>query len=166
MKSANSSTFEYPLVVRKVMNEIVISCPDLGYWKSIPVIEIEQPLETAKSAKNEKVIVLEENFIKQITEGLKEAWLEIDEHKKNKKWVPVPSTFKQSLQKNEKDFTLPEFTLELSKYISISENTVRREISRGVIQCYQTEGGHRRIPFAELEVYLAKRRTKKDLLSL
>ncbi len=166
MKSANSSTFEYPLVVRKVMNEIVISCPDLGYWKSIPVIEIEQPLETSKSAKNEKVIVLEENFIKQITEGLKEAWLEIDEHKKNKKWVPVPSTFKQSLQKNEKDFTLPEFTIELSKYISISENTVRREISRGVIQCYQTEGGHRRIPFAELEVYLAKRRTKKELLSL
>lgn len=166
MKSANSSTFEYPLVVRKVMNEIVISCPDLGYWKSIPVIEIEQPLETAKSSKNEKVIVLEENFLKQITDGLKEAWLEIDDHKKNKKWVPVPSTFKQSLQKNEKDFTLPEFTLQLSKYISISENTVRREISRGVIQCYQTEGGHRRIPFAELEIYLAKRRTNKELLSL
>ena len=58
MKSANSSTFEYPLVVRKVMNEIVISCPDLGYWKSIPVIEIEQPLETAKSSKNEKVTSL------------------------------------------------------------------------------------------------------------
>lgn len=166
MKSANSSTFEYPLVVRKVMNEIVISCPDLGYWKSIPVIEIEQPIETSKSAKNEKVIVLEENFLKQITEGLQEAWLEIDDHKKNKKWVPVPSTFKQSLQKNEKDFTLPEFTAELSKYISISENTVRREISRGVIQCYQTDGGHRRIPFAELEIYLAKRRTKKEMLSL
>lgn len=166
MKSANSSTFEYPLVIRKVMNEIVISAPDLGYWKTIPLVEIEQPLDTAKSSKNEKVVVLEDYFLTQITEGLKEAWLEIDDHKKNKKWVPTPSTFKQSLQKNEKDFTLPEFTLELSKYISISENTVRREIARGVIQCYQTEGGHRRIPFAELEVYLAKRRTKKELLSL
>jgi excisionase family DNA binding protein len=166
MDSANSSTFEYPLVIRKVMKEIVISAPDLGYWKSIPIIEIEQPLETAKSSKNEKVIVLEENFLRQVTEGLKEAWLEIDDHRRNKKWVPTPSTFKQSLQKNEKDFTLPEFTAELSKFISISENTVRREITRGVIQCYQTEGGHRRIPFSELEIYLAKRRTKKDLISL
>lgn len=170
MKSANSSTFEYPLVVRKVLNEIVISCPDLGYWKSIPVIEIDPPFPpttiTSKSSKNEKVIVLEDFLLKQITECLKEAWLEIDEHKKNKKWIPTPSTFKQSLQKNEKDFTLPEFTSELIKYISISENTVRREIARGVIQCYQTEGGHRRIPFAELEIYLAHRRTKKALASL
>lgn len=166
MKSANSTTFEYPLVVRKVLNEIVISCPDLGFWKSIPVIEIEPPLETSKSTKNEKVIVLEDFFLKQISEGLKEAWLEIDAHKKNKKWIPTPSTFKQSLQKNEKDFTLPEFTNELSQYISVSENTIRREITRGVIQCYQTEGGHRRIPFAELELYLAKRRTRQDMTSL
>lgn len=166
MKSANSSSFEYPLVVRKVLNEIIISCPDLGYWKSIPVIEIEQPIETAKSAKNEKVIVLEENFLQQVSEGLKEAWLEIDDHKKNKKWIPIPSTFKQSLQKNEKDFTLPEFAKELSKHMSISENTIRREIARGVIQCYQTEGGHRRIPFSELEHYIAKRKTRKELATL
>lgn len=166
MKSAKSSTFEYPIVIRKVLNEIVISVPDLGYWKSIPVIEINQPLETAITSKNEKVIVLEDFFLKQVSEGLKEAWIEIDEHKENKKWVPAPSTFKQSLQKNEDDYTLPEFTKAMSAYISISENTVRREISRGVIQCYQTEGGHRRIPYSELELYLAKRRTNKKLINL
>ncbi len=166
MKSAKSSTFEYPIVIRKVLNEIVISVPDLGYWKSIPVIEIEPPLDSAKTSKNEKVIVLEEFFLNQITVGLQEAWIEIDDHKKNKKWVPSPSTFKQSLQKSEEDFTLPEFVREISKYMSISENTVRREISRGVIQCYQTDGGHRRIPREELEIYLTKIRTKKALRSL
>lgn len=166
MKSAKSSTFEYPVVIRKVLNEIVISVPDLGYWKSIPIIEIIQPIDTAKSSKNEKMIVLEDIFLKQVSDGLKEAWIEIDEHKNNKKWVPSPSTFKQSLQKAEEDYTLPEFTLELAKHMSISENTVRREITRGVIQCYQTEGGHRRIPREELEIYLAKRRTKKGLREL
>jgi len=163
MKSAKSSTFEYPVVIRKVLNEIVISVPDLGYWKSIPVFEITQPLDTAKSSKNEKMIVLEDIFLKQVSDGLKEAWIEIDNHKNNKKWVPPPSTFKQSLQKTEEDYTLPAFTLELSKHMSISENTVRREIARGVIQCYQTEGGHRRIPREELEIYLSQRRTKKGL---
>lgn len=166
MKSAKSSTFEYPIVLRKVMKDLVISVPDLGYWNTIPLIEIEQPLDTAKTSKKEKIIVLEENFLTQVTAALKEAWLEIDDHKQNKKWVPTPSTFKQSLQKSEKDFTLPEFTIALSEYMKVSENTVRREISRGGIQCYQTEGGHRRIPFAELELYLARRRTKKEMISL
>ena len=76
MKSAKSSTFEYPVVIRKVLNEIVISVPDLGYWKSIPIIEIIQPIDTAKSSKNEKMIVLEDNFLKQVSDGLKEAWIE------------------------------------------------------------------------------------------
>ena len=166
MQKIDSSTLEYPVVIRKVLNDLVISVPDLGYWKTLPLSEKNRDHESAKTSIKENLVELEEFFLQRLLEAVKEAWLEIDDHKNNKKWVPSPSTFKQSLQKNEKDFTLPEFAKELSKHMSISENTIRREISRGVIQCYQTEGGHRRVPFAELQIYLSKRKTKKELLSL
>lgn len=173
-KSIKSANLEYPLVIRKVLNELVFSVPDLGYWKTIPLKNDEKiegdklsPSESSKTSKNNEVIKikaeseihLNNDFLNQINEALIEAWSEVELHVERRKWVPPPSTFKQSLQKSEKDFTLPEFTAELKKYIQLSENTIRREISRGVIQCYQTEGGHRRIPFSELELYLKKIRT-------
>ncbi len=166
MKKINASSLEYPVVIRKVLNDLVISVPDLGYWKTVSLIEKKDPLNSAKTSIKNELVDLEDLFLHELLNGLKEAWVEIDDHVNNKKWVPSPSTFKQSLQKNEKDFTLPEFAKELMNHMSISENTVRREISRGVIQCYQTEGGHRRIPSSELELYLAKRRTKQELISL
>lgn len=166
MKKINLQSLEYPVVLRKVLNDMVISVPDLGYWKTISMTEKTKLAESSISSNENKMIVLEEFFLDEVLEGIKEAWNQIDDHRTRKKWVPSPSTFKQSLQKTEKDYTLPEFAKELAKHMSISENTIRREISRGVIQCYQTEGGHRRVPYAELEIYLAKRKTKKELISL
>ena len=163
MKKLKVTSLEYPVVLRKVLNEIVISVPDLGYWKSIRLEQPEDGLNSAKTANPANDFQLTEDVLRGVLEGLKHTWVYIDDHINQKKWVPEPSTFRQTVQKSEvKDFTLPEFTLELAKYMSISENTVRREIKRGTIQCYQTEGGHRRIPFQEMELYLNRRNTQKE----
>ena len=163
MKKIKVSSLEYPVVLRKVLNEIVISVPDLGYWKSVRLDEDSDSANSAKSSNPENDFQLTEDVLMGVLEGLKQTWVYIDDHINKKKWIPEPSTFRQTIQKSDvKDFTLPEFTLELSKYMSISENTVRREIKRGTIQCYQTEGGHRRIPFQELELYLNRRNTQKE----
>ena len=163
MKKLKVSSLEYPVVLRKVLNEIVISVPDLGYWKSVRLEEDSDSANSAKTANSESDFQLTEDVLMGVLEGLKQTWVYIDDHINKKKWIPEPSTFRQTIQKSDvKDFTLPEFTLELSKYMSISENTVRREIKRGTIQCYQTEGGHRRIPFQELELYLNRRNTQKE----
>ncbi len=167
MKKVKQTSLEYPVVLRKVLNEIVISVPDLGYWKSIRLEEKSDDQKSlsnsAKTAKLETDIQLSEDMLMAIGESIKQTWVYIDDHLNKKKWRPEPSTFRQTVQKSEfQDFTLPEFTQALSAYMSISENTVRREIKRGTIQCYQTEGGHRRIPYAELELYLNRRRTQKS----
>jgi len=94
-------------------------------------------------------------FEQRLLEAIKQTWVYIEDHTQHKRWVPDPSTIRETLQKSEKrDFTLPEFTEKVREHMQISENTIRREIKRGVIQCYQTEGGHRRIPYQELELYL------------
>jgi excisionase family DNA binding protein len=162
MKKLNQKAFEYPVVLRKVLNEIVISVPDLGYWKSIRIEEGSDTSNSAKTSKIENDFQISEDVLMGVFEGIKQTWVYIDDHINKKKWIPEPSTFRQTLQKSEiKDFTLPEFTEALSKHMSISENTIRREIKRGTIQCYQTEGGHRRIPYQELELYLDRRNTLK-----
>ena len=158
MKKINLNSLEYPVVLRRVLNDMVISVPDLGFWK---IVRME---ESAKTSKPHEALELSEDWLKSVYEEIKQAWIYIDEHKNHKKWVPEPSTFRKTLQTPQiKDFTLPEFTEALSKHMSISENTVRREIARGTIQCYQTEGGHRRIPYQELELYLDKRNTQREL---
>ena len=171
MKKIKQTSLEYPVVLRKVLNEIVISVPDMGYWKSIRLEEkSDESLATSNSAKSSKLdsdFLLTEDMLMAVLEGLKQTWIYVDGHVNKKKWIPEPSTFRQTIQKSEvKDFTLPEFTEALSKYMTISENTVRREIKRGTIQCYQTEGGHRRIPFQELELYLNRRNTKKEITTV
>lgn len=100
-------------------------------------------------------------------DSLVDVWSDIDAHLRTKKWIPDPSQIKQSLQTAEKDYTLPDFTKNLNQYMTISENTVRREIGRGAIQCYLTEGGHRRIPYSELQKYVSKQKNiSKELQNL
>lgn len=146
MSKINSSIFNYPVVLRKVGDELFFSVPDLGYWKGLKI--------------NEEINVTPE-FKNQISEALIDIWKTIEDHLKNKKWIPDPSQIKHSLQPAENDFTLPEFTKKLNQYMTISENTVRREIQRGALQCYQTEGGHRRIPYSELQKYISNSNQKK-----
>lgn len=162
MKKTKLTNLEYPVVLKRVLGELVISIPDLGHWTSLK-IEMQN---SANSATGD--FELTDEWCAKLLDKIKQSWVYIENHKQKKKWVPNPSTFRQSLQKPEnEDFTLPEFVKALSPYMSISENTVRREIKRGIIQCSITEGGHRRIPFSELEHYLARAASRQaDPLTL
>lgn len=164
------NSLDYPLVLRRVLNDLVISVPDLGFWKTVP-LQAETTIEnTAKTANVPKAvevleseILLSPELMSKISDAIKHAWVYVEDHKQNKIWIPTPSTFRQSIEKpDHEDFTLPEFTKRLNEYMNISENTIRREIKRGAIKCYQTEGGHRRIPYQELELYLNRKNILKD----
>jgi excisionase family DNA binding protein len=160
MKKTKLTNLEYPIVLKKVMNELVISIPDMGHWTSLKM----EGLNSSNSANAENgEFELTDEWCQKLLEKIKQSWVYIENHKQKKKWVPNPSTFRQSLQKPEnEDYTLPDFVKALSQHMSVSENTIRREIKRGKIQCYITEGGHRRIPFAELELYLARADSRQE----
>ncbi len=156
MSKINSEVFKYPVVIRSVGSDFFISVPDLGFWKEI---KIPNNSERKIDIKNSSISAIFDSEMKILfMDSLIDVWTDIDQHLKTKKWIPDPSQIKESLQTAEQDFTLPEFTKKLNMYVSISENTVRREISRGAIQCYQTEGGHRRIPFSELQKYISNQK--------
>lgn len=140
----------FPIVIKRVVDDLVLSVPDLGVFKNLPIPREKSPEESSKSA----TALLTDDFKQQILKEIEDLWMKTETHRNEKKWQPSPSTFKQSLQAGEEDFSLPEFTKKLNEFMSVSENTVRREIARGNIRCYQTEGGHRRIPVSELKSYL------------
>lgn len=153
MSKKPRSILEYPVVVRKVLEDMVISIPDLGFW-------IQLPLPPKKINSNANTTVpqddLNEEYLLTLARGIKSAWIKGHKHILEKKWAPDASTFKQSVQKSEKDLTVPQFLKRLKPHLDISENTLRREIRRGAIKSKQTKGGHNRIPSSELEIYLMK----------
>lgn len=141
MQTISKETMEFPIVIKRVVDQIILSVPDLAIYKYLNFSEINMnPENSSISAKLGKEI--------------EKLWIDIENHRETRKWQPIPSTFKQSLEKPQEDFSLPEFVKKLNQYMSISENTIRREIQRGVIRCYQTEGHHRRIPSSEIASYL------------
>jgi excisionase family DNA binding protein len=134
--------FNYPIVLKYIHGFLTISIPDLGIDAKIPMSQ--DFYQSQKLAQNkDEIWRLLVSTIEQATK-----------HIETKKWVPDASQIKSQLKAPEQDFSLPEFCREVSKYITISENTLRREISRGKIICYTTEGGHRRIPASEVQRYL------------
>lgn len=144
------SILEYPVVVRKVLKDMVISIPDLGFWISIPL-----PPVTSGDGRTQSL--LNDDYLLEMAKGIKSAWIKGHRHIMEKKWVPEASTFKQSVQKAEKDLTVPAFKKLLKPYMDISLNTIRREIKRGAIRCRRTSsGGHYRIPRSQLELYVMK----------
>lgn len=164
-KSAKSSNIvfftealKYPLVIKQVGADLVISAPDFGLYETVAL--------TAKNNLSNSNINFEfdSETQKNLNQKIASLWLQIQNHLNEKKWIPDPSSFKQSLQQGEEDYSLPEFTQKLQQHINISENTVRREIKRGRIRCYQTEGGHRRIPASELKSYIELSTVKKNTL--
>ena len=171
-KSANTAqiskqqnqAFKYPLVIKQVGMELMISAPDFGFYETVELTaksanENTKP-DSAKSAnlqlinQNEIELVFDSEVQKNLAKKMKDVWDKIAHHLEEKKWIPDPSSFKHSIQQGEEDLSLPDFTKRLQEHMSISENTVRREIARGRIRCLTTDGGHRRIPVSEIESYL------------
>ncbi len=172
MNSAKSATtykssnppFKYPLVIKQVGTELMISAPDFGFYETVELtaknVNENAQTDSSKSAhenlkiQNEIELTFDSEAQKNLAKKMKEVWDKIAQHLEEKKWIPDPSSFKHSIQQGEEDLSLPDFTKRLQEHISISENTVRREISRGRIRCLVTNGGHRRIPVSEIEAYL------------
>lgn len=161
MKKISKQTLEFPIVMKSVVDELILTVPDLGLFKNLP-LRLEKNQNNSSKSASDEVVQISENFKLALAEEIIDLWNKIETHRLRKKWQPNPSTFKQSLQSSEEDYSLPDFVKKLNQFISVSENTIRREIQRGVIRCYQTEGGHRRIPVSELASYLARIETKKN----
>jgi excisionase family DNA binding protein len=138
----NITDFTYPIVFKHIHGFLTVSVPDLGIDAKVALPnDFYQPKK------------LEENkeIIWQIfSEVLKDSV----SHLENKKWIPDASQIKTQLKAAEKDYSLPEFCRAVQNHITVSENTLRREISKGKIICYITEGGHRRIPESEVQRYI------------
>ncbi|MFN9067770.1 MAG: hypothetical protein ACK5V3_11120, partial [Bdellovibrionales bacterium] len=113
MKKTLLDSLEYPVVIKRVLGDIVISVPDLGHWDSFKI----SSLNSANSA-NPETEDFGKKFDEILLKKINQVLVYIENHKSQKKWVPAPSTFRQSLQKPEnEDFTLPEFVKALSPHM-------------------------------------------------
>lgn len=136
------TTFDYPIILKHVHGFLTFSIPDLGISEKIP---IDRNFYQATQIEKHK---------EQIWQILVNVLQESEKHIIYKKWIPDASQIKASIRKPEKDYSLPEFRKILSQHITVSENTLRRAIEKGLIICLKTEGGHRRIPESEIDRYL------------
>jgi excisionase family DNA binding protein len=143
------SVLEYPIVVRQHLNYMTFSMPDLGLF------------ETLDLPKNNK---LNREYVVSAATRMTRLWVKATEHINKKKWVPVASDIKSSVKKSAKKDLTP---LQFANQVGISEQTIRRDIERGIIKAKRTGGGHRRIPEAQLPLYLqflksGNKRSKED----
>lgn len=84
----------------------------------------------------------------------------IEKHLEQRKWTPKRSALKDLFKEAEASLTLPAFTKRVSKYVPVSEDTVKRDINKGIIQAAKTSGGksgrgHYRIPETQVPTYVA-----------
>ena len=148
----NSKTdfLNYPLVIKRVYDYLTVSVPDLGIAAKIPL-----PKEiSASNSVTEFLLEESGNFRKNLLKTIFDAYTEAEKHVQTKKWQPNPSSIKNQLKLREKDYSLPEFKKKICEHMNISENTLRREIHKGRIIAFITDGGHRRIPESEVSRYL------------
>jgi len=139
---------EYPLVIRKVLDNMTVSLPDLSIWGTLPL-----PLKI----KSEKGYVTQFNdeYALKLGREILRTYVKATKHMNEKKWVPNASDIKAVVTKQDKPLTVPAFTKLISQVVPLSKDTVRRDIERGIIKCSKTSGRHRRIPGSEVGRYLA-----------
>lgn len=148
-----SSVLEYPLVIRKVLESMTISAPDLSLWHTIA-------LPPKKLQNNHYVTVFSDEYALLLGRAMIDLWKKTNIHIKEKKWAPAASDIKNSVRKSQKALSVPKFCALVNDVIKVSEDTIRRDIDKKKIKAYKTSGGHRRIPASELGVYLELLRDK------
>lgn len=151
------SILEYPIVIRKVLESITISSPDLSIWDSLP-----SPKKVFIN--NRYVTQMDDEFALALGRHIIKVWRNIDNHIQEKKWAPEASDIKNSVQKSEKALSIIDFHKLVLNHVQISINSLRRDLDKNAIQSYKTTGGHRRIPASELMPYLDYLKNKKDRL--
>ena len=132
----SQDVFEYPIVLRKHLNYMSFSIPDLGIFATLDL------------PPNNKFTP--QYFLKMATEIAK-LWLKASLHLKEKKWTPLPSDIRHSIKKAERRALSP---LQFAKLTGVSEQTIRRDIDRGLIKAKRTSGGYRKIPETQVPMYL------------
>jgi excisionase family DNA binding protein len=137
MKNPHSALY-YPVVIKRSLDYITISVPDLG----IALVE-----NIPNSNK------LDIDYITRIGKKVAEAWVKSQEIMKKKEAhqspLPEASLVKESLKMAEKPLTPTKF----AKYVGVSFMTVIRDCKKGLIQSERTSGGHYKIPHSEIAIY-------------
>lgn len=141
------SVLEYPLVLRKVLDSISVSAPDLSIWSSLP-------LPPVVKKDNRYVTEFSDEYALRLGRAMIATWRKVDRHIQEKKWAPEASDIRSSVTKSQKALTLPAFVKLVNEHVEISEDSVRRDIDSGRLRAFKTSGGHRRISISELAGYL------------
>jgi excisionase family DNA binding protein len=149
-----SSILEYPIVIRKVLNFLTISSPDLSIFKSIPLPE-------KRISNNRYVTQFNDQYALSLGRAVIEIWKDVDRHIQTKKWAPAASHIKHTVTKSQKALSVPAFKKLVAMTVDVSEDTIRRDVDDKRIKSYKTRGGHRRIPASELGPYLELLKDKK-----
>lgn len=133
-----ASVLEYPVVLRKHLNFMTISIPDLG----VTLIE-----ELPPSKK------LNRDYVTRIAMKITEAWLKaqkiIKDKSEHRKYLPTASDIRTSIKKPEKDLTPARF----AELVGVSKETIIRDCAKKLIRAKRTSGGHYRIPIAQVGLY-------------
>ncbi len=133
-----SSILEYPVVLRKHLNFMTISIPDLG----VTIVE-----ELPKDKK------LTNNYVTQIGRRIGNVWVKgqrlLLDRSQHKKYVPPASDIRTSLKKPEKDLSPARF----AELVGVSKDTIIRDCKSQIIRARRTSGGHFRIPLIQVSLY-------------
>lgn len=137
MKKPNS-VLDYPLVLRKHLNYMTISIPDLG-------ITLVEELPADKK--------LTKDYVTQISKRMAEAWIKaqriIVDKSQHRKHLPAASDIRGSVKKKEKDLSPSDF----SELVGVSKRTIIRDCEKKLIRARRTSGGHYRIPLTQVSLY-------------
>ena len=130
--------FEYPVILKKHLQYITVSVPDLG----ITVVE--------DFTEHQKV---DKQFVYRLGLKIVDAWSKaeviIAAKSKAKKPFKTPSNIKDVTKICEKPLSPQEF----AKLVGVSKDTIIRSCKSGLIYASRTSGGHFKIPHGELSVF-------------
>lgn len=135
-----STAFDYPIVIRQNLGFLTITVPDLNI-----VMAEEFPV----SGK------LEKHFLMKVARSIGLTWLKVDKQIKRKQArLRKPSPTKNIMSPLFKN--KPINTPEAARILGVSENTLRRMVSRKQISCIKTAKGHRRFTESTLKKWVEK----------
>lgn len=133
-----TSALEYPVVIKRSLNYLTVSVPDLG-------ISLTEELPKANK--------LDRLYAEKIGKKVIAAWIKAQDVMKRKtgahKPLPDASLIKDSVKVAEKPLTPTKF----AKYVGVSFRTIIRDCEKGLIACERTRGGHYKIPHSEIALY-------------
>jgi hypothetical protein len=132
------SCYDYPLVIKKHLNYITISIPDLG-------ITMVENLPKFNRYDNTTVMKLGIMLI--------ETWVKaqklIDGKAQGNIQIKKPSNIKGSIDLATSELSPTKF----AKFVGVSKDTIIRDCAKGLVQAKRTTGGHYKIASSEIAIY-------------